>query len=214
MKRGQANSLPIETAPRQMVGAMRPADAMIEPLDGTEAARLVAAIARSGDRQAFAQLFAFYAPRLKTFLSRQGFGASDCDDLIQDTMLAVWRKAWQFDAEAGAVSTWIFTICRNLGIDRRRRVARRLKDNDLPPMSEIDPGPSADVEIISREDETRVRRALDALPAEQAQVITLSFFSQSPQIEIAKSLGIPLGTVKSRVRLAMNRLRQLLDEPS
>lgn len=187
---------------------------MIEPLDGSEAARLVAAIAHAGDRQAFAQLFAFYAPRLKTFLSRQGFSASDCDDLIQDTMLAVWRKAWQFDAEAGAVSTWIFTICRNLGIDRRRRVARRLKDSDLPPMSDIDPSPSAEGEIISREDETRVRRALDQLPTEQAEVISLSFFSLSPQTEIAKALGIPLGTVKSRVRLAMNRLRQLLDEPA
>lgn len=192
---------------------MRPADAAAEPFDGAEAARLVAAIAEAGDRQAFARLFAFYAPRLKSFLSRQGFGASDCDDLIQDTMLTVWRKASQFDAEAGAVSTWMFTICRNLGIDRRRRQGRRLK-NDLPPMSDIDPSPSAEGEIISRENESRVRRALDQLPSEQAAVISLSFFSQSPQTEIAKSLGIPLGTVKSRVRLAMNRLRQLLDEPS
>ncbi|SCM71450.1 ECF RNA polymerase sigma factor RpoE [uncultured Pleomorphomonas sp.] len=193
---------------------MRPVDASVEPIDGAETARLVAAIARAGDRQAFARLFAFYAPRLRTYLARQGFGAGDCDDLIQDTMLAVWRKAGRFDPEIGAVSTWIFTICRNLGIDRRRRLARRPGDADLPPESDVDPGPSAEGEIISREEETRVRRALDRLPAEQAEVIALSFFSQSPQTEIAKSLGIPLGTVKSRVRLAMNRLRQLLDEPS
>jgi len=192
---------------------MRPADAKPRPLDGEEAARLVTAIAEAGDRQAFARLFAHYAPRLKTFLSRQGFVSSDCDDLIQDTMLAVWRKAGQFDAEAGAVSTWIFAICRNLGIDRRRRVARRRRDDDLP-MSDVDPSPSAEGEIITREDETRVRRALDRLPTEQADVIALSFFSQSPQTEIARALGIPLGTVKSRVRLAMNRLRQMLDEPS
>ncbi len=191
---------------------MRPADAAVQPFDGAEAARLVAAIAREGDRQAFARLFAFYAPRLRTFLARQGFGASDCDDLIQDTMLAVWRKAERFDAEAGAVSTWIFTICRNLGIDRRRRLGRRLAE--IEPVSDIDPSPSAEGEIITREEETRVRRALDQLPAEQAEVITLSFFSQSPQTEIARALGIPLGTVKSRVRLAMNRLRHLLDETS
>ncbi|MBS1182735.1 MAG: polymerase subunit sigma [Proteobacteria bacterium] len=191
---------------------MRPAGANAPPLDGTEAARLVEAIALSGDRQAFARLFAFYAPRLKTFLTRQGFGASDCDDLIQDTMLAVWRKAGQFDVEAGAVSTWIFTICRNLGIDRRRRLARRLRD-DLP-VSDVDPAPSVEGEMITREDDARVRRALDQLPTEQAEVIALSFFSQSPQTDIAKALGIPLGTVKSRVRLAMNRLRHLLDEPS
>lgn len=193
---------------------MRPADAKSQPLDGEEAARLVVAIAQTGDRQAFARLFAYYAPRLKTFLSRQGFVASDCDDLIQDTMLAVWRKAGQFDAKAGAVSTWIYTICRNLGIDRRRRIARRLRDDDLPPFSDVDPGLSAEGAIITREDETRVRRALDRLPTEQADVIALSFFAQSPQTEIATALGIPLGTVKSRVRLAMNRLRQLLDEPS
>lgn len=191
---------------------MRPADAAVQPFDGAEAARLVVAIAREGDRQAFARLFAYYAPRLRTFLARQGFGASDCDDLIQDTMLAVWRKAERFDAEAGAVSTWIFTICRNLGIDRRRRLARRLAE--IEPVSDIDPSPSAEGEIITREEETRVRRALDRLPAEQAEVITLSFFSQSPQTEIARALGIPLGTVKSRVRLAVNRLRHLLDEPS
>ncbi|PKR89824.1 RNA polymerase subunit sigma [Pleomorphomonas diazotrophica] len=191
---------------------MRPASEAERPFDRAEAARLIAAIAEAGDRQAFARLFAFYAPRLKTFLARQGFGASDCDDLIQDTMLAVWRKAGQFDAEAGAVSTWIFTICRNLGIDRRRRLARSFANAE--PVVDIDPSPSAEGEIISREEETRVRRALDRLPAEQAEVIALSFFSQSPQSEIAKALGIPLGTVKSRVRLAMNRLRHLLDEPS
>ncbi len=128
-------------------------------------------------------------------------------------MLAVWRKAAQFDVDAGAVSTWIFTICRNLGIDRRRRMARRLRD-DQPPMSDVDPALSAEGEIITREDDARVRRALDQLPNEQAEVIVLSFFSQSPQTEIATALGIPLGTVKSRVRLAMNRLRQLLGEPS
>jgi RNA polymerase sigma-70 factor, ECF subfamily len=192
---------------------MRPADAKPKPLDGEEAAVLIAAIAEAGDRQAFARLFSHYAPRLKTFLSRQGFGASDCDDLIQDTMLAVWRKAAQFDAKTGAVSTWIFTISRNLGIDRRRRIARRLRDDNLPP-SDVDPSPSAEGEIITREEETRVRRAVDRLPTEQAEVIALSFFSQSPQSEIASALGIPLGTVKSRVRLAMNRLRQMLDESS
>lgn len=212
MRFGRANAFLLQATPEMAVSSMRPADATVATLDGAQAARLVAAIAEAGDRQAFAQLFAFYAPRLKTYLSRQGFGASDCDDLIQDTMLAVWRKAGQFDAEAGAASTWIFAICRNLGIDRRRRQARRLADAE--PVSDIDPSPSAEGEIISREDETRVRRALDRLPTEQATVIALSFFSQSPQTEIAKSLGIPLGTVKSRVRLAMNRLRQLLDEAS
>lgn len=180
--------------------------------DGREAARLVASIAATGDRQAFARLFAFYAPRLKTMLARQGFSASDCDDLIQDTMLAVWRKADRFDPAEGAASTWIFAICRNLGIDRRRRTARRARIDDLTPVEDVDPSPSAEGSLISRQDEARVRLALDQLPGEQAEIISLSFFALSPQTEIARRLGIPLGTVKSRVRLAMGRLRQLLDE--
>lgn len=193
---------------------MRSARADDEPLDSAEAARLVAAIAEAGDRQAFARLFAFYAPRLKTFLSRQGFAASDCEDLIQDTFLTVWRKAGQFDSEVGAVSTWVFTICRNLGIDRRRRMARRLQTDEWRPETDLDadPAPAADSELISREDEARVRLALGRLSAEQAEVIALSYFHESPQTEIASRLGIPLGTVKSRVRLALNHLRQLLGE--
>ena len=89
MRRERANSFLLTATAERTVSSVRPADATLEPLDGREAARLVAAIARDGYRQAFARLFAFYAPRLKTFLVRQGFGASDCDDLIQDTMLAV-----------------------------------------------------------------------------------------------------------------------------
>lgn len=201
--------------PQPAVGrAVNPVGLAAPPLDGAEAARLISAIASDGDRQAFARLFAFYAPRLKTMLSRQGFNAADCDDLVQDTMLAVWRKAGQFDAAAGAVSTWIFTICRNLGIDRRRRTARRLIVDDTPVVDDIYPAPSAEGELITIEEERRVRGALAHLPADQAEVISLSFFAQSPQTEIARRLGIPLGTVKSRVRLAMNRLRQLLDDPS
>jgi RNA polymerase sigma factor, sigma-70 family len=214
MSRVSNNSSP-ERLPQLAAGrAVTPVVLAAPPLDGAEAARLLAAIAAEGDRQAFARLFAFYAPRLKTMLSRQGFNAADCDDLVQDTMLAVWRKAGQFDAAAGAVSTWIFTICRNLGIDRRRRAARRLLADDLSPIDDVDPAPSAEAELVTIEEETRVRGALARLPAEQAEVISLSFFAQSPQTEIARRLGIPLGTVKSRVRLAMNRLRQLLDDPS
>ncbi|WP_237152065.1 sigma-70 family RNA polymerase sigma factor [Oryzibacter oryziterrae] len=191
---------------------MRPALSDGEPLDGHEAARLVAAIAAHGDRQAFARLFAFYAPRLKSFLTRQGFGASDCDDLIQDTLLTVWRKAGQFDLQSGAVSTWIFTICRNLGIDRRRRLVRRSRVAELETPEDLDPTPLVDSDLISREEEARVRKALGQLPAEQAEVIALSYFGDSPQTEIARRLGIPLGTVKSRVRLALTRLRQLLGD--
>jgi RNA polymerase sigma-70 factor (ECF subfamily) len=173
---------------------------------------LLERVAGCQDRQAFASLFRFYAPRLKSFLLKQGFSDIESEDLIQETMLNLWRKAGSFDAAKAGVSTWIFTIARNCGIDRRRRMARVAAppaedDNDEP-----DPDPSAEERIIVRENEAAIRAALNRLPAEQAAVIRLSFFAENPQAEIARSLGIPLGTVKSRVRLALQRLRQIMED--
>lgn len=175
-------------------------------------AELLGLVARFRDRQAFAALFRFYAPRLKSFLLRQGFTDGECEDLIQEAMLNVWRKSESFDADKAGVSTWIFTIARNLGIDRRRREARALRSVPGEMAEDIDPDPSAEHGLISREYERQVRAALERLPEEQATVIRLSYFSDNPQSEIAQVLGIPLGTVKSRMRLAMQRLRQMLDE--
>jgi len=173
---------------------------------------LLRRVAESRDRQAFASLFRFYAPRLKSFLLKQGFSDTESEDLVQETMLNLWRKAESFDAARAGVSTWIFTIARNCGIDRRRRSGRVTVGPVQEDTEEADPDPSAEEQIIVRENEAAVRAALTRLPAEQAAVIRLSFFAENPQAEIAKSLGIPLGTVKSRVRLALQRLRQMMDE--
>jgi RNA polymerase sigma-70 factor (ECF subfamily) len=175
---------------------------------------LLGLVAEYKDIQAFAALFRFFAPRLKSYLARQGYSDSECEDLIQETLMNVWRKADSFDRNRAGVSTWIFTIARNLGIDRRRREARATIPRLADAVEEVDPDPSAEHQIILREDEARIREALRHLPAEQAEVIRLSFYSENPQSEIARSLGIPLGTVKSRVRLALQRLRQLIDRKS
>lgn len=194
--------------------SLRLADGPEPSMDGAAAAALIASIATDRDRQAFARLFAFYAPRLRTFLGVRGFSDSDADDLIQDTMLTVWRKAEGFDPARGAASTWIFRICHNLGIDRRRRLGRRKTETELFPFVDVDLSPSAEGVLLTREAEGRMRDALRQLPPEQSEVITLSFYAQTPQADISAKLGIPLGTVKSRVRLAMKRLRQLLEEPT
>ncbi len=140
---------------------------------------------------------------------RLGMSASAAEDLAQDTMLAVWNKAGYFDPARASASTWIFTIARNLRTDLHRRerdpkVLAEAFDYDLDPM------PSDHVLAIERE--TRVRDALKQISADQALVIRLSFFEERPQSEIAQALGIPLGTVKSRVRLAMNKLRALVED--
>ncbi|MDB5526718.1 MAG: polymerase sigma-70 factor, subfamily [Rhizobium sp.] len=173
---------------------------------------LLRRVADSRDRQAFAAIFRFYAPRLKSFLLRQGFSEIESEDLIQEAMLNMWKKAGSFDATKAGVSTWIFTIARNCGIDRRRRRAWSAIAVAEEQADEADPDPSVEHMMIVRENEAALRIALNRLPAEQAAVIRLSFFAENPQAEIAKLLGIPLGTVKSRVRLALQRLRLIMED--
>jgi len=171
---------------------------------------LLAAIAARGDREAFAALFAHFAPRVKGYLIRLGLPDAQAEELVQETMLTVWRRAEQFDPATNGTAAWIFTIARNLRVDavRRDRLAPRLElMAEEPP-----PPPASDTVIQSVQHTERVRDALATLPPEQAEVVRLSFFDDRPHAEIERALGIPLGTVKSRLRLAMTRLRVLLDD--
>ncbi len=175
----------------------------------TDWSESIVAIARTRDRNQFALLFSFYAPRLKGFFARLGVPAAAAEDLAQDVMLTVWNKADRYDPARAAASTWIFTIARNLRIDmlRRQRDASLLSDG-----TNVEAEPMPSDHVLSAEREVRVQAALRNLPAEQAKVIRLSFFEDRPQSEIAEMLEIPLGTVKSRVRLAMSRLRALVED--
>lgn len=183
------------------------------PQQGTDAvtdwSACVTDIARSRDRAQFALLFGHFAPRLKAFFLRLGMVPVTAEDLAQDTLLAVWNKAHTFDPARASASTWIFTIARNLRIDtlRRERDPRQLA-NIIEEITE----PTPSDYVLSAEREARVREALERLPSEQVAVIRLSFFEDRSQSEIAETLAIPLGTVKSRVRLAMNRLRALVED--
>jgi RNA polymerase sigma-70 factor (ECF subfamily) len=175
-----------------------------------DAARLLAAMASSGDRAAFAALFAHYAPRVKGYLRHLGLPDAQAEELAQETLLAAWRRADSYNPAFGSASAWIFTIARNLRIDaaRRDRLAPRLELIAEEP----DPPPPADGLVQSAQHASRVQAALASLPPDQAEVIRLSFFDERPHSDIERALGIPLGTVKSRLRLAMARLRALLDD--
>ena len=171
---------------------------------------LILAIARDQDRAAFVGLYEHYAPRVKSYLLRLG-GADAAEEMAQEAMLVVWRKAALFDPQKASAGTWIFTIARNLFIDRKRKEKRpELDPSD--PMLESAADPAADVALAARQAEQRVRAALRDLPAEQAEVIALSFFEDKPHSTIAAELDLPLGTVKSRLRLAFARLRGALGE--
>lgn len=173
--------------------------------------RLIAAIAAARDQAAFAELFAFYAPRVKGMLMRAGAAADVAEEIAQETLLSVWRKASYFDASRASASTWIFTIARNLRIDRFRR--ERTPDADAlydALAGDAPEQPDQNLETVERE--AQVREALTHLPADQLRVVRLSLFEDKSHGDIATELGLPLGTVKSRIRLAMSRLRERLED--
>ncbi|MGD1016255.1 MAG: sigma-70 family RNA polymerase sigma factor [Roseiarcus sp.] len=176
-------------------------------------AERIEAIANRQDREAFADLFRHFAPRVKGFLRRNGASEAQAEEIAQEAMLTVWRKAQLFDAGAFGAATWIFTIARNLRIDavRRERRGGGLRVEEVEAEYEIDATPAADAQIVAAQAEARVRAALDALPDDQLEAIRLSYFEERSHGEIAQALQIPLGTVKSRLRLAMKRLRGLLE---
>jgi RNA polymerase sigma-70 factor, ECF subfamily len=172
---------------------------------------LLRRIAEGRDRAAFRELFEHFAPRVKAYAMKLGASPQAAEDLAQEAMLTVWRKAGLFDPARAAASTWIFTIARNLRIDllRRERLTRLDGgDPSLAPENEPDAGEG----FAARQDGEALRHALRTLPVEQNQIVMLSFFSDKPHSQIAAELDIPLGTVKSRLRLAMARLRASLGE--
>jgi RNA polymerase sigma-70 factor (ECF subfamily) len=180
---------------------------------GQEPAGWIAAIAARGDRAAFAALFAFYAPRIKTMLMRMGANAETAEDVAQETLLVVWRKAASYDGERASAAAWIYTIARNLRVDRLR-TDQRAKLHALYEIVEADEPERPDATLSSAERGERVRVALGQIPQEQVRVLQLSFFEGRAHGDIAQQLNLPLGTVKSRLRLAMGRLRNLLGDLS
>ncbi len=177
---------------------------------------LVRAVAASADRQAFAILFKHFAPRVATYLTRGGTPAASAEELAQETMVQLWRKAASFDPACAGVSTWVFTIARNLRIDRHRRAGNAgLAGDSAGGATDLeehaDPAASPAERLEAAQRERSVRAALRQLSPEQARVLQLSYFAEAPHAEIARDLRIPLGTVKSRIRLAMINLRRLID---
>lgn len=170
------------------------------------------AVARHQDREAFARLFEHFAPRVKSYMLRIGCSAGQAEDLAQDALVAVWRKAHLFDPDRAAASTWVFTIARHLRIDALRR---RQGDSAGDEAAEFDhletdePGPEARAEAGLQQ--RRLAQALSQLPPEQVQVLHLSYYEDCPHARIAQRLNLPLGTVKSRMRLAVAQLRRLLE---
>lgn len=175
-------------------------------------AALVEAIAANRDRQAFADLFQHFAPRIKSYGLRAGIDASTAEELAQEVMIAVWRKAVRFDRTRATASTWIFAIARNRRIDLLRRENRPEVEADTDVAFDSGTSRAADETYATNQSAALLHRSINDLPAEQAEILRKSFFEDKPHRVISDELGLPLGTVKSRIRLALARLRLLLSE--
>src|ERR1700722_5841375 len=175
--------------PRPMRVPVTPAQPQGAGLASLDACRQIQAIAARGDRAAFGALFAYFAPRVKAYALRLGVGNASAEDIAQETMLVVWRKAAYFDARKASAATWIFPIARNLRIDALRRERYPTAEFEFEAVA-VDATPGIDDQLATVQQEARMRHALHELPEEQATVVRLSFFDDKPHREIERELGI------------------------
>ena len=180
-------------------------------ISADEAADLIEAIASRQDREAFASLFRHFAPRVKAFIMRGGTDAEAAQEVAQEALIMVWRKAASFDRTRASAATWIYTIARNKRIDLLRRAARPIDTEDwlvvYAPEAE-----DADKSVLAGQTYTRVKELMDGLSEDQQVVLRKAFFEDKTHTVIAEELKLPLGTVKSRIRLALGRLREALEK--
>jgi RNA polymerase sigma-70 factor (ECF subfamily) len=156
------------------------------------------------DHAAFAELFAHFAPRVKAFLMKAGADETTAEECTQDVMATLWRKAHMFDQQRATVATWIFTIARNRRIDMIRR-EKRPEPEALPWGPEHEPEPAE--QVVLRQESERLVSALRRLPDTQRELVEKAYFADLSHSEIAEATGLPLGTIKSRIRLALEKLR-------
>lgn len=187
-------------------------DRLPAPTETVRLAGLLDRVGRARDREAYRAVFDHFAPRVRTFLINRRLTNALAEELTQEVMLTVWRRAATYDRSKASAATWIYTIARNLHIDHFRKESRAQRLDESDPQLLPDAPPDAD-ELISRSQEAdAVSAALAELPADQIDVLSLAFREGLSHSEISERLGLPLGTVKSRVRLAMTKLRQTLGE--
>jgi len=172
-------------------------------------AALIVAVGARRDVEAFEVLYRHFAPRVRAYVTRLGADGQAAEELMQEAMIAVWNKAERFDPSKGAVSTWIFTIARNLRIDAFRRDKRPEFDPNDPAFVPDDVAPADEI-FEAQEVSSRLHQAMAVLPEEQMALLKLAYFEDTSHSAIASSLNVPLGTVKSRLRLAFGKLRAAL----
>ncbi len=167
-------------------------------------------IGKNQDKLAFSNIFKYFAPRLKSFLIKAGSTDSQAEEVIQEVMIAVWTKSATYDCNKSSVSTWIYTIARNKRIDKIRKEKKHfLSESDEGLEIPIDS--TQEKEIFSAQISSSLKKYMSNLPEEQSRLLKLSYFYNKTHADISEELKIPLGTVKSRIRLALTKMRHLVE---
>ena len=167
-------------------------------------------IGKNQDKLAFNTIFRHFAPRLKSFLVKAGSTDSQAEEVIQEVMIAVWTKSSTYDSDKSSVSTWIYTIARNKRIDKIRKEKRHyLSESDEG--LEIPVNSTQEKEIFAAQVSNSLKKYMLNLPEEQSKLLKLSYFYNKTHADISEELKIPLGTVKSRIRLALTKMRHLVE---
>ena len=203
-----ASILPFRRTPK--VGLPRVARGSMKDIAAQLSAHMML-VAHDRDRAAFIKVYQYFAPRVKSFLLGKNVPAATADEILQEVMLAVWNKASSYKPDRAAVSTWIFTIARNKYVDRVRQEMKPSLDAEDPSLQPAD-SPESSEQLLEGQRAKAVRAAMENLPQDQRDVIFLSFMEGLAHAEISERLGLPLGTVKSRIRLGFQRLRKELGE--
>lgn len=198
---------PVTRPAARVRAAPRDKDAVAPERDYSEQTQWMLAVRDARDKAAFARLFDFYAPRLKGFAIRSGADPSQAEEIVQDVMLTLWRKAHLFDPERAQVSGWIYQVTRNRQIDMMRRTGRAMPE-ELKHEDGHEPDPG---QILALEQEAgKLKQALERLKPEQRAMIEKAYLGDLTHQEIRAETGLPLGTIKSRIRLGLERLRHEL----
>ena len=168
-------------------------------------------IAESQDNGSFKKIFEYFSPRLKSFLMKSGAEESIAEEIIQETMTIIWTKADYYDPKVASPSTWIYTIARNKKIDILRKSRKAiLEDIETAVLPAVEPKTEENIEHDQKFD--LIAQQLDSLPKDQLDLLKMNFFEEKSHGEISELTGIPLGTVKSRIRLALEKIRGKLDK--
>ena len=180
-----------------------------------EMSQYLVAVASERCKRSYAKIFGYFAPRLRSYALKQMGNEALAMELVQDTMSNVWQKAHLFNAEKGSPSTWIFTIARNIRFDMLRKLQNRKEDicsDDLWPILCETTADQNEVPLDEQITLEQVGQLFNNLPDKQRSVIEAIYIDGKSQQEVADQLSIPLGTVKSRTRLALQRLKDMLED--